>query len=283
MRGTAFVLSSENALAGEAEGAQRSSFSPHMSTQEFYIRRPSEDEAYGPYTLEQMTSLAENNEISPEVLYYEASTEQWTAIQDNESLMEALFPQKKVLRIKKKEKIQSLNTADLTTKPITVQQMLAAAEGRTDEDANKVRVSQEELFRRAVLVGRIGALVMLIVTALGFTIYSGAAALRGDLSGMSAKPLSFFGIVDLVLAVLVACRLNICHNLVRIRAALFFGFAGFLYFAMDGMGGILTIAAAAVSSVSLFLVVTRQAIMPNLITGVIGSIATIVLVVQIFR
>ncbi|RRJ96074.1 DUF4339 domain-containing protein [Opitutaceae bacterium TAV4] len=253
-----------------------------MSTQEFYIRQPSENEARGPYTLEQMTSLAENNEVAPETLYYEAMTEQWTAIQDNAALMESLFPQKKVLRIKKKEKIQSLNTADEVTKPITVQQMLAAAEGRTEENAT-VRVPQEVIFRRAVMVGRIGALAILAVTALGFTFYSGAAALRGDLAGMSAKPLSFFGIVDLVLAILVACRLNIAHNLVRIRASLFLGFAGFLYYAMEGAGGILTIGAAAVSAISLFLVVTRQSIMGNLVTGIIGLVATILLVVQIFR
>lgn len=253
-----------------------------MSTQEFYIRQPSENEARGPYTLEQMTSLAETNEVAPETLYYEAMTEQWTAIRDNAALHEALFPQKKVLRIKKKEKVQSLNTADAVTKPITVQQMLAAAEGRTEENA-KLIVPQETIFRRAVLVGRIAALTMLIVTALGFTLYSGAAALRGDFAGMSAKPLSFFGIVDLILAILVGCRLNIAHNLVRIRAALFLGFAGFLYYAMSGLDSIVTLAAVVVSAVSLFLVVTRQSIMGNLITGIIGLVATLLLVVQMFR
>ncbi|EIP97625.1 hypothetical protein OpiT1DRAFT_02072 [Opitutaceae bacterium TAV1] len=253
-----------------------------MSTQEFYIRQPSEEEARGPYTLEQMTSLAENGEVTRETLYYEAATEQWVATGDNPDLAEILYPSKKVLRVKKKEKIQSLNEADLTTKPITVQQMLAAAEGRVEEGASTLP-PPEVAQARATMIGRIGAIAMLAVTAIGFTAYSGGALLKGDFAALATKPLGYFAAADLILAILLACRLNFAHGLTRLRAALFVGFIGFFYFATLGTAGIPAIALGTLSALALIVAVSWQHILGVLVTGVAGLVVTIIFVIRIFH
>ena len=41
-----------------------------MATQEFYIRTASETEAHGPFTQEQLISLAEAGKVDPQTLYY---------------------------------------------------------------------------------------------------------------------------------------------------------------------------------------------------------------------
>lgn len=67
-----------------------------MSTQEYYIRKAHEADARGPFTLEQLSSLAENGQADPDTFYYDAATEAWTAISANPALMESLFPAKKI-------------------------------------------------------------------------------------------------------------------------------------------------------------------------------------------
>ena len=80
-----------------------------MATQEFYIRNASETEAHGPFTLEQLVSLAEAGKVDPQTLYYEAGTEQWIVIGANADLKAVIFPEKRRLTIKPKDSIHSVN------------------------------------------------------------------------------------------------------------------------------------------------------------------------------
>ena len=102
-----------------------------MATQEFYIREGSETEARGPFNLEQLVSLADAGQVTVETLYYDAGTEQWVAVGTSTEIKAAIFPEKKKLSMKAKE-IVSLNKPKTDDQaPITVDDILAAAEGRT--------------------------------------------------------------------------------------------------------------------------------------------------------
>ena len=74
-----------------------------MATQEYYIREASENEARGPFNLEQLISLAETGQVTVETLWYDAALEDWTAIGATEELKTSLFPEKRKLRMKVKE------------------------------------------------------------------------------------------------------------------------------------------------------------------------------------
>ena len=100
-----------------------------MATQEIYIRNTNETEARGPFSVDQVASLVDAGQVSVETLVYDATTEQWIALSANPELMAVIFPEKKKLILKAKE-IKTLNKPDENAKAITVNDMLAAAEGR---------------------------------------------------------------------------------------------------------------------------------------------------------
>src|SRR5262249_32838969 len=99
-----------------------------MATQEIYIRNANETEARGPFSTQQVADLAEAGQVTAESLIYDAATEQWVALNTNSELMAVVFPEKKKLVLKAKE-IKTLNKEDPNAKAITVDDMLAAAEG----------------------------------------------------------------------------------------------------------------------------------------------------------
>src|SRR5262245_53214568 len=141
------------------------SLSKPMATQEFYIRNASETEAHGPFTQEQLVSLAEAGKVDQQTLYYEAGTEQWIAIGANAELKATVFPEKRVLTIKPKDRIESVNAAADLAPPLSVNDMLAAAEGRTAETKDKrdKTISME----RAARIGRYACIFMLFLSMSG--------------------------------------------------------------------------------------------------------------------
>ena len=108
-----------------------------MATQEYYVREASETEARGPFNLEQLVSLAETGQVTFETLWYDSTVEDWAAIGATDELRNALFPEKRKLRMKAREALPQARQSDALA-PITVQDMLAGAEGRTKETKDKV-------------------------------------------------------------------------------------------------------------------------------------------------
>ena len=64
---------------------------------EYFIRKEGDDESSGPYNLDQITSLIEAGKLDKETDVYDIDQEQWITIEENEELMEILYPQKKKL------------------------------------------------------------------------------------------------------------------------------------------------------------------------------------------
>ena len=198
-----------------------------MAIEEIYIRRETETEARGPFNLEQLTSLADTGQVTAETLYYNATNEQWTAVGTSEELMAAIFPQRKKLKIKSKVKMDMLNKENDSAAPITVDEMLAAAEGRTAETAGKQDPALA--MARAAAIGRWSVIVMLLLCIAGEVLPAVDDVMSMDLAKILPHPLVFFGAADLVLATLLGLGVVSLYPFIRFRAALGFGFIGFIF------------------------------------------------------
>lgn len=198
-----------------------------MAMEEIYIRSESETEARGPFNLEQLVSLADTGQVTAETLFYDANTEQWAAIGSNEELMSQILPQRKKLKIKTKTKLTLLNEEGDSSPPITVDEMLAAAEGRTAETSGK----QDPMIAmaRAAAIGRWAVILMLLVCAAGELLPAQDAVMSMDPMKILAYPLALMGALDLALATLLGLGVVSLYPFIRFRAALGVGFVGFIF------------------------------------------------------
>ena len=148
-----------------------------MATQELYLRNATDTEPRGPFDLEQLTSLADAGQVTAETLIYDATAEQWRALGTNAELMAAVFPEKRKLALKAKE-IKTLNQTDDKARAITVDDMLAAAEGRTDDTSDKR--DPEIAMMRAAKVGLWSLVTALAISAAGAILPHADAILSGE-------------------------------------------------------------------------------------------------------
>jgi hypothetical protein len=189
-----------------------------MATQEYYIRGANENEARGPFNTEQLHSLGEAGQISPDTLYYLPDTEEWKAISENETLMAAVFPAKRRLTVKAKDRVRNLNVDDETVTPIKVEDMLAAAEGRTSDTKDKraLLVSQE----RAAQLGLYGSMLILLVSSGALALPHIEAIATLDWPKIVTSPLAILGVVDAFLVILLGLQFVAVYPFLRFRAAL---------------------------------------------------------------
>ena len=221
-----------------------------MATQEFYIRNASETEANGPFTQEQLVSLAEAGKVDPQTLYYEAGTEQWIAIGANAELKTAIFPEKKRLTIKPKDHIDSVNAPADTTPPLSVDDMLAAAEGRTSETRSKR--DKTGAYERAARIGRYACILMLALSAAGLLIPSIEEIVAFDWPTLASTPFVYFGFLDLFLAFSLLLGATSAYPVVRFRSALGVGFLGIIFWC-QGQGQMVPIITLSAGAIGLYL------------------------------
>ncbi len=241
-----------------------------MATQEIYIRNATDTEARGPYGVEQLISLAETGGITAETLVYDATTEQWVTLGSNAELMAAIYPEKKKLLLKAKE-IKTLNKADENAKAITVDDMLAAAEGRTDDTSDKK--NPEIAMMRAAKIGMWAVILTFVVSAAGEILPGVDALMALDPAQLIQHPLVLLGAVDVVLAVLLGLGMVNLYPFVRFRAALGFGLLGFIFYVQGHPVSLIEIA---VASAGLYLCTIFVSLLPVIIAaaaGILGAAA----------
>jgi hypothetical protein len=214
-----------------------------MATQEFYIRNASETEAHGPFTQEQLVSLAEAGKVDPQTLYYEAGTEQWISIGANADLKAIVFPEKRRLTIKPKDRIESVNAAADLAPPLSVNDMLAAAEGRTAETRDKrdKSISME----RAARLGRYACIIMLFLSASGLLVPWIEQIVSFDWQTLVAQPTVYFGFFDFFLMIFLLLGEMSLYPVVRFRCALGLGFLAIIFWCQGEVVPIITLAAGA--------------------------------------
>lgn len=235
-----------------------------MATQELYIRNANETEARGPFSADQVGSLAEAGQVTAETLVYDAGTEQWVALSAKPELMALVFPEKKKLVLKAKE-IKTLNKPDENAKAITVNDMLAAAEGRTDETKDKG--DPQIAMMKAAKIGMIGATVTVLLAAAAEILPSTDVLLSGDPLKIVGSPLVVLGVLDVLLTIMLGLGMATIYPFVRFRAALGFGLAGFIFYA-QGLG--LPFMQVAIGSAGLYLCTVFVSIVPAVIAAAAG-------------
>jgi len=202
-----------------------------MATQEFYIRNADDTEARGPFNFEQLSSLAENGQVTGETLYYEAEREEWVAVGSDPELMKQLFPEKKKLTVKAKEKIASLNTQSESAPPIEVGDMLAAAEGRSADTKDKA--DPTEILARNARLGMFACTFMLLISGLALLAPSIDTLVAGNYERLLRQPFAVLGAIDLLLFLMMLLQAVAVYPFIRFRAMLGLGFLG-VFFWLQG-------------------------------------------------
>jgi len=217
--------------------------------QEYYIRQEGDEDSRGPFTLDQLASLVEAGQVTRQTYYYDSISEKWVEIQSNSELVAALFPTKKKLTFKPKENVPSVNLPkNDEDRPITVEDMLAAAEGETAETRGKRNLTPRRA--RAARLGMRAMALMFLISSGGLLVLHMDVVSAFDLVAMVSNPFILVGLTDLLLGLLLFLEITSLYSLVRFRAALGIGFFGFLFWAD---GNLLPIAALTAGSIGAFL------------------------------
>lgn len=72
---------------------------------EYYIRREGDEDASGPFDIDQISSLIEADKLDPSAYFYDIETESWLTISSNAELMDTLYPKKRKLTLRTEESI----------------------------------------------------------------------------------------------------------------------------------------------------------------------------------
>jgi hypothetical protein len=218
-----------------------------MVPQEYYIRNETDTEARGPFDLEQLTSLAENGQITDATVYYDAAAEKWISVGSDAALKQALFPEKKKLGLKSDRSVQSLNQVSESTPPIEVGDMLAAAEGRTDDTKDKKDLTED--LARAAKLGMYCCTGAVLVSGLSLLAPSIDTIVAGNYSLLLAEPFAILGAIDLLIFFALLLQAVEIYPFLRFRAALGAGFMGVFFYTQ---GDPQTALAAVIGSAGLY-------------------------------
>ena len=225
-----------------------SSGSPEPAGPEYYIRGINDTEARGPFSRDQLASLAESNDpnkgVTPDTYYYDTATEQWLTIGSNADLKALIWPEKKKMGFKQKE-FKVINEEKPDSAPaITVQEFLAAAEGKTDD--TKGKKDKSLMMMNASQWGTRSAAVISLLSAFALILPGIDALTAMDFAKLMDKPFVFLGVADAFIGILLLLGVITLYPLVRFRAVFGLGFLGFLFMTQGQLTPMIAVAAGAV-------------------------------------
>lgn len=222
-----------------------SSGSTESSGPEYFIRGINDTDARGPFTREQLTSLVESDDASKvvtlETYYYDNATEQWLTIGSNAELKAALWPEKKKMGFKQKEFKVVNEEQSGSAPPITVQDFLAAAEGKTDE--TKGKKDKSEMMMAASVWGTRSAALICLLSAAALILPGIDALIAMDMPKLLERPFVFLGVLDAFLGLMLLLGVISFYPFIRFRAAFGLGFLGFLFMTQGQLTPMLAVAA----------------------------------------
>ena len=236
-----------------------------MPTQEYYVRGADDTEARGPFSVEQLVTLGETGQIDAETLFYDAATEQWSTISSNEQLKEAVFPQKKKLSFKPREAIQDLNIQKEDHRAITVEQILAAAEGRTEE--TKDMRSRVDAQHRAARIGLYSGLIIFLLSTAALLLPNIETVSTFDPVSFAKQPLILLGLVDLACSVLLGLEVVNAYPFIRFRAAFGLGFLSVLFWSQGHPHAVMAIV---IGSVGMYFCTVFVSYVPVITSAALG-------------
>lgn len=232
---------------------------------EYYVRGVNDADARGPFSLEQLVSLAEAGQIDAQTYYYDNASEQWLLITGNEQLKAALWPEKKKLGFKQME-FKPLNQEKTdSAPPITVQQFLDAAEGKTED--TKGKKDKGETMMAAAQWGTRSAAFISIASAAALVLPGVDAVMAMDWAKVLQMPGTILGVVDLFVGVLLILGVIQIYPFVRFRAVFGLGFLGFLFMTQ---GQLMPMIAVAAGSLGLYFSTIFLSYIPLAVSALLG-------------
>lgn len=245
---------------------------------EYYIRGLNDADARGPFSVEQLASLVESGQINDQTYFYNPDTEQWTLITQDAELKSILWPEKKKLAFKAAPEFKAINKpAEAGEKPITVEQFLAAAEGKTEE--TKGKKDKNLIMMQAAIWGTRAAALTCLVSALALAFPSIDAILAMDVGKLLDRPIIFLGLFDTLLGLLLMLGLIQLYPLVRFRAVFGLGFLGFLFWVNGQPTALMAITAG---SAGLYFCTIFLSYIPLIISALVGICGMLLLATQSF-
>ena len=215
-----------------------------MANQEIYVRGVNDTEARGPFSMEQLISLVEAGQVTTDTYYYEAASEQWLLISSNAEMKAVLWPEKKRMGFKHKEFKAVNEEKSESAPPITVQDFLNAAEGKTDETKGKKDKSVSMM--AAAMWGTRSAAIISLAGAVALILPGSDALASMEVSKIIMYPGIVLGAVDAVVGLLLLLGVIQIYPFVRFRAVFGLGFLGFLFMTQGQLTPMIAVAAGSV-------------------------------------
>ena len=229
---------------------------------EYYIRTAKSGEARGPYTVDDLQSLAEAGQVDRETLIFDDAMEVWVEIGKHETLLGQIFPERKKLTLKQpgpqkkespekneeesKPEKKEENAPPIRTTSDTddegnvlpehdVSEMLLAAEGQTEDTEHLKRKQERQNAAASMSLPGLGLIMLLSAFVLIYPNYSTIQlALSGEEEGgyfLLLDPMIMIGLLDLIFAIFLLLAVSEIFPAIRLRAALGLGFWGFIFWA----------------------------------------------------
>lgn len=202
----------------------------------YYIRPADSETARGPFDIDKLNTLGEAGQLTAETLYYDETLEAWAAISSNEELSAKIFPKHKKLSLRATQKDSASESSDEKAparNAISVEEMLAAAEGQTEETEH-IREDIRWQHRAASIA--IPILMTVCFVSAATYIYPSWNIIQqlidgedGAIPKLLQHPLLILGAFDLVFGICLALAATEIYPLLRFRAMLGLGFFGFTY------------------------------------------------------
>jgi len=224
---------------------------------EYYIRQPEEPEARGPYTLDKLKDLVEKNKADRDTLYYDENQEEWINVLENADLRDGLFPDKQHLSLKAKEVADSLNTPDAGGGRLTVDEMLAAAEGKT-EDTRHLKKRETNMERAASLsLPALGVMMLL-------------SAVSNLYMLILQEPILILGVIDAFLALCCFLSVTDAFPIIRFRVMLGLGYFGYINWAWGELPQLFAVIAACLGAYIATLTLNLYLMVLAILLGILG-------------
>ena len=236
-----------------------------MANQEIYVRGANDTEARGPFGMEQLISLVEAGQVTAETYFYDATTEQWLMLSSSPEMKAALWPEKKRMGFKQKEFTVVNEERSDSAAPITVQQFLAAAEGKTEE--TKGKKDKNLIMMSAAIWGTRSAALISLLSAVALILPGIDALTSLDVAKIMDKPFMLLGLVDAGIALLLFLGVITIYPFVRFRAVFGLGFMGFLFVTQGQVTPMIAIAAG---STGLYFCTIFLSYIPLAVSALVG-------------
>jgi hypothetical protein len=205
---------------------------------EYYIREIDCEEARGPYSVDKLAAFVESGQMTKETLYYDEEMSAWLRLGDSPHFAEDLFPVRRKLSLRKADAPESESTAegDSAEKVIVpekdlpgpdIAEILAAADGRTEETQHLRKRQRSAAAAARYLCTMMGLAFLMSAFTLLYPNFEWLQSIivSNQWDQLLKAPFIWVGVVDLFIALCCFLAVSEIFPIIRIRAALGFGFA----------------------------------------------------------